>query len=99
MSATPEQMREISRRIAKVLDEHVKRCPACRGIVEFKLGPLVELKERNVDFLGFTLGYCVPVVPLVCPQCSIVTLFSAIDLGLVDPTTGRLNLDDQEPKP
>lgn len=56
MSATPEQMREISRRISSVLDEHVKRCPACNGVVQFKLGPLVELKERDADFPRANVG-------------------------------------------
>ena len=45
---------------------------------------VAEMLELSVAPGDEARGVCVPVVPLVCPNCGYVTLFSAKRIGLCD---------------
>jgi hypothetical protein len=62
---------------AKVVRRH---CPACEQAVNWQAADVLELAIAPCEQPS---GTEIPVVPLVCPNCGYLTLFSAKAIGLV----------------
>ncbi len=79
MPLEPEKRERLQAWIgSKVVRRH---CPACEHAVDWDVADMLELSLAPCDEAG---GIAVPVVPLVCPNCGYVTLFSAKRIGLCD---------------
>ena len=63
---------------AKIVRRH---CPACEERIDWVAADVLELTIQPCEE---TSGSEIPVLPLVCPNCGYVTLFSAKFIGLVD---------------
>lgn len=79
MTLDPEKQKKLTQWIeSKVVRRH---CPACEHAVDWVAADVLELVIQPCEGAS---GTEIPVVPLVCPNCGYVTLFSAKFIGLAE---------------
>jgi hypothetical protein len=77
MTLDAEQQAKLEAWIAeKVVRRH---CPACETAIDWQAADVLDLVISPCEHPS---GTEIPVVPLVCPNCGYVTLFSAKYMGL-----------------
>jgi hypothetical protein len=81
-------------RLVQIINEKIgnKVCPDCETQSGWLVNPPQEIREYKE---GLTLGgaLIVPLVSVICNKCSYVKFYSAINLGVVHPRTGKLTLE------
>jgi hypothetical protein len=71
------------RKFVENLSEHVKECPACKGMEMFTMDLVIDVREFHEDGVIGGRGLAYPAVLAVCKACSYMMPFSVLSMGLM----------------